>query len=476
MINLTRNSLSFLWRPEYSNRRFFAVFLLVMGTLIVDVSLAQDADVIVPQAISFWGIVLFVIISAIYMYGAYSIVAMINARNKLSGIRSLGNTSLPNSVRIIAYGLMFIMLLIVLQIAFTANYYRSLLGISVALSYGLAVALMSLLAYKLFSWFKRYKSLIVLLYAIASVLIVINAADSLIFFDVVLFDVRTLMFTPKELLDPEHQPQSIEVTPNSAVIYQTGFDPSTPMYIVAQIQTYSMISYLLVIWGATMMLLRHHMKRVGKLRFWTVTILPLVFLLYYYIATYNMANPTSPVIGATPFDSAIQFLLLAWAIISCGVLFGIGFRSVSRHVKTNSNAKDYMLIAAYGFVLFVNAAQATVLQAGYPSFGLANVSFVGISSYLIFVGVYHSAVSVSQDTKLRQIMKKTANNELEILGDISTGHSRQMIEQKVISASKDLAENMTIEQGVQPSLSENEMRDYLQDVLTEISSKKGKIG
>ena len=47
-------------------------------------------------------------------------------------------------------------------------------------------------------------------------------------------------------------------------------------------------------------------------------------------------------------------------------------------------------------------------KAGYPPYGLANVSFVGLASFLILTGLYNSAVSVARDVKLRRSIKSSA--------------------------------------------------------------------
>jgi hypothetical protein len=60
-----------------------------------------------------------------------------------------------------------------------------------------------------------------------------------------------------------------------------------------------------------------------------------------------------------------------------------------------------MIIAAYGFLLFYIAGSAMASQAAYPPFGLAAVSFTGLSCYLIYAGLYSSAITVSQDIALR---------------------------------------------------------------------------
>lgn len=455
----------------YDNRRFLFVVIIAMAALIIDVSFAQVADLIVPQAVSLGGIVLFTIITAVYVYSVTAILHMVNKRISDSGIRVLQNKKLFNVVRGVCYVLIITMLGILLEIIFTSSYYKPLLALSVALSYGLTAFLMGLLAWKLFSWVRTHWSIVVFIYAVASVLITINAVDSLIFFDVVILDVRQWMFTPSEL-SSQSETFSI-VTPQTPVIFQTGFSESTPMFVVAQIQTYSMTAYFVVTWAGTIMLLRHHIKRVGKVRFWLVTTLPIIFFLNYYVTLYKAANPTSPINEAIPFVLGIQFLVFAWVIIICGILFGFGFRSVARAIVGSSNVRDYMLIAAYGYVLFFNAAQATVLQAGYPSFGLANVSMVGLSAYLIFIGVYHSAVSVSQDNQLIRNIRRMTMKELDLIRDLGLAQSQQTVEKNVLKANKEVLDKMLDETRIEPSFTDEDVQDYLMKVIQEVRKSEG---
>ena len=65
-----------------------------------------------------------------------------------------------------------------------------------------------------------------------------------------------------------------------------------------------------------------------------------------------------------------------------------------------SGVSDYLMITGYGVLLFFTSNQATVLiNLPYPQFGMATISFVGLSSYLLFVGIYSSAVSLAEDSK-----------------------------------------------------------------------------
>ena len=101
-------------------------------------------------------------------------------------------------------------------------------------------------------------------------------------------------------------------------------------------------------------------------------------------------------------------------------LFGIGFWSVEKALPPDSHVRDYMIITAIGFILYFNRAQSIVLQAGHSRFGLANVSFVGLSAYLILSGLSNSAISVANDVRLRQAINNSAKKESRLLGSIGT--------------------------------------------------------
>ena len=77
-----------------------------------------------------------------------------------------------------------------------------------------------------------------------------------------------------------------------------------------------------------------------------------------------------------------------------------------------------MIIAAYGFLLFYIAGSAFVSQAAYPPYGLISVSITGLSCYLIYNGLYFSAISVSQDMTLRQSIRKSVMEQSKLLDSI----------------------------------------------------------
>lgn len=80
---------------------------------------------------------------------------------------------------------------------------------------------------------------------------------------------------------------------------------------------------------------------------------------------------------------------------------------MTRTISHRSVARNYLIISAYGIVLLFTSDQAILLAtAPYPSFGLPTVTFMGLSAYMLLVGFYSSAISVAQDQKLRESIKK----------------------------------------------------------------------
>jgi hypothetical protein len=156
-----------------------------------------------------------------------------------------------------------------------------------------------------------------------------------------------------------------------------------------------------------------------------------------------------------------------------GVLIAVSFWSISRSISQESQVRDYMILTAYGFIIFFTAGSATVLQAGYPPFGLANVSFVGLAAYLILTGIYQSTISIAQDVKLRHSIKSAALQESsKFLGALGSAQMEKQIEDTVIKISKDNASALAEQSGVEPSLTDSELKSYLNEVIAEIVKTK----
>ena len=96
-----------------------------------------------------------------------------------------------------------------------------------------------------------------------------------------------------------------------------------------------------------------------------------------------------------------------------------------------------------------------------------HISFMGLASYLIFVDIYSAAVSVCEDTKLRQSIRKIAIKESKLLDSIGSAE----MEQSVIASTKAAQNRMIDKSGIETSLTEEDMKQYSEITLKEIKSK-----
>ncbi|HEU4822029.1 MAG TPA: hypothetical protein VFS97_01250 [Nitrososphaeraceae archaeon] len=90
-----------------------------------------------------------------------------------------------------------------------------------------------------------------------------------------------------------------------------------------------------------------------------------------------------------------NILIFSLGGIFTGIVFGAAFLSVTRTLQKET-LRNHMIIAAYGFLLFYIAGSAMASQAACLPYGLASVSLTGLSCYLIYSGLFSSALYASQ--------------------------------------------------------------------------------
>jgi hypothetical protein len=233
----------------------------------------------------------------------------------------------------------------------------------------------------------------------------------------------------------------------------------------------SILSFILM-WVATAMFLYHYSKKIGKTKYWIIISLPLVYFLSQFatflLNVFDLFMQESPV-----FFGVLLSVIFPISKAVGGVLFGIGFYTTSRIINKSNIVRQYLVVTAIGFILlFVSDQAVTLIATPYPPFGLASVSAVGLASYLILVGLYYSAISLSNDVNLRRTIRESALRESKLLDSIGQASMEQEIKSKVIGVAKQQKINMAKETGFSPSLTDVEIERYLEQVLTEVKKAK----
>jgi hypothetical protein len=227
----------------------------------------------------------------------------------------------------------------------------------------------------------------------------------------------------------------------------------------------SIVSFTLW-WIATVMILRTYRKKSGKVS-WLALGLPLVYFLIQFqplfLSVFSSLVASEPVLFST-----IYTLVFTLSKPVGGILFGIAFWVITRKLD-NDLSRSYLIISAYGLVLvFVSNQAAVLVSAPYPPFGLATTSFMGLASYLLLIGIYSSAISVAEDSKLRQTIRRLAIRETKFLDSIGTAQMQGELQRTVMKLVKEQHANLTLDTGVEPSLSEPELKQYLFETMEEI--------
>jgi hypothetical protein len=85
----------------------------------------------------------------------------------------------------------------------------------------------------------------------------------------------------------------------------------------------------------------------------------------------------------------------------------------------------------------------------------------------MFVGLYCSALSLSEDIRLRQSTRKSTVEQSKLLDSIGTAHMEKGYTKKVLKIVKDQSYKLEEQTGIESSLTEDDMKEYL-EVLNEI--------
>jgi hypothetical protein len=427
-----------------NGRALLVIVVALIGTLIVDTMINNVVDFISPQIVSNLGILLFIVIAIVSAVGQYIILNFVRQKSKEISTKSLYLVIMHRAVVIIQSFLTAIIVFVILEMIFTARYFGITLTIATVTSYLLNVVLLAVLTRQFFLWFRSNKnSLVVLFYGLSSAALAITAAI-VVFYD------------SYDLLGKQG-----EITPYSKVEYPS-FEPGTITTMFHNVYNYSDLVSFILVWISTALLLRHYSQKVGRAKHWLVIVAPLIYYLSSFVQFFNIYNPSSDT------EQFYYYLYTSLNSTAGGFLFGIAFRSVAKAVWYNRAIRNYMVISAYGFILLFISNQVSLTAASYPPFGIATISFMGLSSYLIFVGIYSSAISVAQDVKLRKSIKDSALEESKLLVSIGSAQMEQKIRSKVVGLAKEQAHKMTESTGIDISLTEDDIHDYLSAVLKEI--------
>jgi hypothetical protein len=312
------------------------------------------------------------------------------------------------------------------------------------ISYIYAAIIMSFFSFKLFQWMKKVRNKTVLLFAISGILLAVNLLSSLI-------------YTQASLLG---------IDPNYTVIDHPGNDnrflTSEPHYYYMYLL--SSIFAFFSSWTASIFLLKSYYHRFPRILFWIIMIIPL----FYFISQYSSV----PIYLLQQLLIPSGQLILGYNILYTssdamgGILIGISFWLTGRRIS-NQKIKKYMYLSSCGYILlFTSNHLINITNLTYPPFGISGIPYVSLSSLLILIGIYSSAISIAQDDEIRRFIKKTIMDD-GVVGIIGTAESYRQVEDKLVIATR--KHNIDLEEasGIETTIPDDKIKEYIKIVLAE---------
>lgn len=376
---------------------------------------------------------------------------------------------------LVNYVVLSLMVIILVEVVLISFYHIILLLLITTLSYGWAVVLFAVFSRNLLKWFRMRRTFILLIFGIASCLIMFSIAITLVYFQSKLIDKilsiedsaylslsstislsnGTNTFEIKNNFDTPHIPESKpDNISNSSYLW---------VYNIKDIKNFSIDIYFALIWVATSLLLLHNVKRIGFFRYWLIVSMA---FLYYLFAILPITDTFVQLFMNDDYRVAI--LLDTYSTPVIGLFASIGLWSIARSIKINHDVKNFMTISAIGFFLFFLTGEAAVFQTSFPPFGIINISLFFVSCYLLITGLSITALSISKDSELRKYIRNSTLSRIKLLENMSDAEMEKEINNKVIEAlQRSEIINSQYPSSLSSSMTQMEIKKYIEELLEE---------
>ena len=410
------------------------------------------------------------ILTIVACYGIGSFVLLSFAHNVSRELRNKSRLSniMHWTVIIVQFG---ILITLVCMLFFGNSGYILSKSIFLASSL-LATAIMLLISFKFFSWYRasKYKSPIVLFYALAALTLACSifedASTKLLMVQIVYEE--PLM--ENNVIGSSFQYKGSEKYDGQVAFVETKPD-KTALFVIPQsyLELYNYLNSVILPvgfifrWLASTMLLRNVYKKIGPfpIYLWIIISLPLVLYLIGKMPGFFSGESLAGIDEAYRYYFRVLFRV---GTIAGNILFGLAFFIVAKKMKS-SKVRDYLILAGLGDTIVGIALSTSALE---PTFGVAAHSLVLLSTYLFTLGLYSSAITISQEMKLRQSIRDSAIEESKLLVSIGSAQMVQEIEKKVLAVVEKEKAELTRHTGLQPPFTDLDTREYLDKVLKEI--------
>jgi hypothetical protein len=431
--------------PFYSDRKLLIVISALIVLMVIDISFIRIYDIISKQFIpTETEEILFTIVSISCLVAEYLLLEFIKPlRNERLHVNLLYIITKATQ-----YVIGAIVALLILQILFSSIYSNIILLAIISCSYLLSIGILSVFIVRILTLLPpKRNTVFMMLFVFALGCITINAAITMV---------------NVSLRIGDRQPETRAFFGGSGDLGKGKYNTIDNLYFISYILSF------VSAWVATATLLSNYSKKLGKIKYLLIAVSPLVFFTGQFVSSFT--NEISSIINVDRFFLAsFTTIIVSLSKPLGGLMLGIGFWSMAKVGKSNTALNMYLFIAGFGFFLLFTSNQAILMSiVPYPPFGIATITVMGLSAYLVTIGIYMSAISLSQDAELRRSVRRVARSQSKLFDSMVTAEIEKEIEKRVMQVIRTQSVEMEKETGVQPSLNDQEIQDYLKQVIREV--------
>jgi hypothetical protein len=436
---------------------------IAWAIILTDVIFGTFFDVLGKPLTSPFGVILFIAMSiTVFIASLYALRHYMVALRKDLEAPSFFN-KLYKATPIFLYALLVIFGAIIVEMLLFSHYSTYLL-ILLLLITSVALLFFGFRTYKFLSWFnssanKRHY-IMILAFAVSSMLLCISQTVA------ITLDIKQLVVSRPPTIDPNYPASNSmahrQLTPEQLIIHLYGF-------LVPQVTAIAIAEIVGVAF-----FLRYFKDQIGRATFWTIIILPPVLFLTGVFGPQFLKST-----GAYMVYMESQFLIFrvigtaGW--VAADFVIAYAFILVARRLGrqiTSSHIINYLIIAAVATILISPTTNNWITNNSYPPFGAIQRAFLVFASFLFSLGIYSVALSVAQDAELRQLARKYVK-EYALLDTLGNAQENAEIMRKLVNLIHQHADAMGKETAVDsPMLDDNEVRHYIDLVITETRGKK----
>ena len=380
------------------------------------------------------------------------LVKFMNSASHAIKARSGLIAGLHRAVSVVQYVFAANVILVIIQILILSQYSTLSLTFVAYVSNFLTAFLLATFAIRFVSWYRNKKnSLGILLFALAFLILAVS--------EVVAGVGSAYLLSQKEQV----------ITPASKV-ESRNFPVGSFLDIFFSYFSYVDYASFLLTLIASALLLYHYSKKTKRPKIILIIALPIFSYTATILDSLNIYDTnTNPNLFS-------YYIFQSLASISGGILFALSFWFISRGLP-ETPVKTFLKITAFGFILLYLSNHTDVNQAIYPPYGINSLSLLPLSSYFVLFGLYASGLSLSQDITLRQHLRSMAKNDNNLLSSIGTAQMEREVN-RAIGELKDVADEQEKElaekTGIETPVPENEIEDYLKQVIEEVAKTRKK--